>query len=132
MKAALMLPTIVFSAMVSLAYYLGIPLLILAGAPLIYIQYYLVTRQKVVDQESLETYISGNYGVSCNGKITFVDNVDLYLFFPSKMNDNSAIVDKNRCLIKVNGVVKSMPLYEGIEEAVNLLCRPEAKRVMVN
>ncbi|MCG3110141.1 hypothetical protein L3N51_02438 [Metallosphaera sp. J1] len=132
MKTAIILPTVFFSAIVSVAYYLGVPLLILAGAPLLLLQYYLVTRRQIVDQQSLEAYIMENYGVSCEGKITFVDNVDLYLFFPSKINDNTAIVDRNRCIIKLNGKVKSMGLYEGIEEAISKLCKPEIRRVIAN
>jgi len=55
--------------------------------------------------------------------IVFNNNAELYAFFPSKLEDSIALIGKNHCVIKKNGQILIYDKYEGIEEAINELCK---------
>ncbi|ABP95494.1 MULTISPECIES: hypothetical protein [Metallosphaera] len=129
MRIVVILPTIVFSIMTAAAFYFNDILLVLLALPLLFIQYFVTKSHEIVDQESLNAYIKHAYGISCEGIISFTEDLELYLYFPSKMKDNTAMVSRDKCVIKINGTVKSMEVYEGIEEAVTKLCKPRINKI---
>jgi hypothetical protein len=105
----------------SLAYYFNNYFLLLIVPPALYLQYELGRAPKIKDQRSLERYVRRVYGKRCQGMIVFDKNASLYAFFPSRMRDNTAVLNEELCVIKTNGEIRVMGVYDGIEEALKLL-----------
>lgn len=120
--------SVVLSALLSsLGFYFSKPILFLPSLFLIIMAYVIGKMPKIRSQEDVKKFLVKYVKISseeevCNKKIIYTQDASLFVFFPSRVKSDVALVDGKYCIIKKGNEVLVYDAYQGIDEAVRILC----------
>ncbi|BDC17325.1 hypothetical protein [Acidianus sp. HS-5] len=117
--------TIALSALsTSLGYYFSKPILFLPSILLIMMTYMITKMPRIKSQEDVNKFLEKyeKKGEEVCNKIVYTHDLSIFGFFPSKTGNNIALVDGKHCIIKKGNEVLIYDTYQGIDEAIKILC----------
>lgn len=110
----------------SLGFYFSEPVLFLPALVLIVVAYVISKMPKIRSQEDVNRFLVKYVKISgeelCSKKIVYTQDTGLFVFFPSRVKSDVALVDGRHCVIKKGNEVLVYDVYQGIDEAVRILC----------